>query len=431
MPDAHAETEQGMVRTGWEYIDLLNKLGSGQSEKLLSRRWDAELERARREITKLTTDSLLSDHAINMYESPRNWTRFRRTLDYVRPGDRLFEIGLGYGYLAGLFNRDGKLDAYHGVDLVDTNVTKTAEVLELNGLGGPDNVSQTDLYDLTHERLDSFGATMVVCCEVIEHVPDPELALKTLADALPQDAELLISVPLLGRLEGIWGHVALFDAQRVRKMVTDAGLVVHAVEPVANTWVFVLASHQEGPSQRAAAAAVALSDTVATADADPHLATTIRAVDLGSDEIRPSRWTKRLKSSKLEHVDGALHCELVGESGRYATEGGQYGGVAISANKPRGLRIEIGMDEIDSVQAFYLDAYAGGERIARWKWDPAERRPQQDPATFVLRPGTKGVNFRPLQRAEDLTMADTFELFAQIQPGSTARFRLTRAALMT
>jgi len=427
MADAQAATEQALVRLGWEHLDLLNKLGSGQSQRLLARVWDAELQRARREISPLRTDSIMPTSILNMYQGPGNWTRFRRTLDYIRPGDRLFEIGLGYGYLAGLFNRDGEIDAYHGIDLVADNVTETGKVLELNGLGSASDVSHGDLYDLTRERLDSFGATMVVCCEVIEHVPDPELAIKTLADALPEDAELLISVPLLGRLEGIWGHVALFDARRVRQMVTDAGLVVHAVEPVANTWAFVLASHREGPSERASSAATRLDDVVASAEVDPTLPTKIRRIDASSDTVKPSRWTKRLERLALSFADGAVHCELVG--GPADEDGGQYGGVSIPATAPRGIRIELGLDDIDSVLAFYVDAYAGEQRLARWKWDPTEGRPQRNPATFVLRPGPKGTNFRPVQSG-DVSGADCFELFARITPGSTARFRLTRIAIM-
>lgn len=428
MPDAHAATEKALVRTGWEYVDLLNKVGLGQSERLLARNWDAELQRARNEISPLETGSIIPATILKAYEGPRNWTRFRRTLDYLRPGDRLFEIGLGHGYLAGLFNRDGKLDAYHGIDLVADNVAETAEVLELNGLGSASDVSQGDLYDLTRAQLDSFGATMVVCCEVIEHVPDPELAVRTLADALPEDAELLISVPLLGRLEGVWGHVALFDARRVRQMVVDAGLTVHAVEPVANTWVFVLASHHEGPRERAGAAAMRPVDVVATAEVDTLLPTAIRQLDLSEDAVKPSRWTKRLERPALSFEDGAVHCELVGS--KSDGEGSVYGGVSIPAANPRGVRFELHLDDIESVLAFYVDAYAGEQRLARWKWDPTERRPQQNPTTFVLRSGVKGSNFRPVQSG-DVSEADCFELFARIIPGGTARFRLTRVALMT
>ncbi len=105
-----------------------------------------------------------------------------------------------------------------------------------------------DLYDLTRDRLDELGATFVICCEVLEHVPDAEKALKVLADALPDGAELLFSVPLHGRLEGVWGHVSVFDAARLKQMLDGAGLYAHHVEPLANTWSLVVASR--APSRR-------------------------------------------------------------------------------------------------------------------------------------------------------------------------------------
>ncbi|WP_028846043.1 MULTISPECIES: class I SAM-dependent methyltransferase [Thermocrispum] len=426
MAEDAAAMEKALVRAGWELVDVLGALGAGQSQRLFERRWTAERDRAERDLTPLKTGPSISGATERLYRSPANWTRFRRTIDFVRPGERLFEIGLGRGYLAGIFLRDGQVGAYHGIDLEPDNVSATRETLELNGLADRAEVRQGDLYDLTRDEVAEFGADLVVCCEVIEHVPDPEAAVKTLAAALPDDADLLISVPLLGRLENVWGHVALFDAQRIRAMVEGAGLTTHLVDVVDNTWAFVLASHRQGPNARAAAAAAASTDPWADVPADPELPRALRRVDL--ELAVPSRWNRRLAHSEVRVQDGAVLCSFTGED---RSDGpGQYGGAAIPVADSLGIRLELALDDIDDVEVFYVDAYAESKRVARWKWEPGARRPRSNPATFVLRKGRKGLNFVPLH-VDDLSSADTYEVFARIKPGSSVQFRITRAAVLT
>lgn len=427
MADKYAGHEQALVRAGWELVDVLGRLGTGPALRAFEARWTAERARAAESLQLLKTGPGVPDGIRAMYEGPSNWTRFRRTLDFVRPGERLFEIGLGRGYLAGMFLRDGQLAAYRGIDLEADNVESTRETLQLNGLADRAEVSQGDLYDLKLADVERFGADLVVCCEVIEHVPDPEAAVKALADALPQGADLLISVPLLGRLEGVWGHLALFDAQRVRSMVTGAGLVPHVVDVVDNTWVFVLASKDEGPSGRAAAATEGPVDLWGDAPVDPQLPRKLRSMDLST--AIPSRWTKRLASSQVTVQDGGLLCEFTGEPADEAASG-QYGGAQLPVTEPLGIRLELGLDDIESIHAFYVDAYAGAKRVARWKWEPAKRRPRSNPATFVMRQGSRGKNFVPVH-VDDLRSADAFEVFARIEPATHARFRITRASLLT
>lgn len=425
MVDAQAVTEQALVQANLELVDILGHAGSGPAQRLRAARWAAERERAAKSLQHLKTGQM-SDHMRGMCEGPSNWTRYRRTLDFVRPGERLFEIGPGRGYLAGILLRDGELGAYHGIDLEETNVRSTKDILEINDLADRATVAQGDLYELTRADVESFGASLLVCCEVIEHVPDPEAAVRTLAGMLPPGCDLLISVPLLGRLEGVWGHLSIFDAQRIRAMVTDAGLVPHAVDVVDNTWVFVLASHETGPSARAAAAAAALADPLASAPVHPQLPRAMREIDLSTAGIRPSRWTKRLSSSRVEAQPDGVLCEFKGapEDGDY----GQYGGLQIPVTAPRGIRLEFDFDDIESVLTFFVDAYAGEKRVARWKWDPAALPAKSNPMTCVLRPGVRG-RFKQVQ-IDDLAAADAFDVFANIRTGSSARFRVTRAALL-
>ncbi len=425
--DERAAYERVAVRSGWELVDLLDRLGEGQSRRLLGARWDAERARVGPELSSLRTGTQMPPETLQSYRSPSNQTRFRRTMDFIRPGERIFEIGLGRGYSAGLFLRVAAAGAYRGIDLLDENVVATQEVLELNDLGDRAELAAGDLYELTRSEVEEFGPDLMVCCEVIEHVPDPEQAVAALARALPDGVELLISVPLFGRLENVWGHVAIFTAERTRAMVERAGLVAHNVSVVDNTWAFVLASTESAPSARAARACLAVAD-LTTEPGSPNEPRAFRAFDLASRDICLSVWTKRVTKQVVRNTADGLLCEFEADP-EGVSAGNSYGGVRFPATTPRGIRLELALDDIDAASAFYVDAMAGGTRVARWKWEPATGRPQSEPATFVLRSGRRGRYFRPVT-CDDLESADAFDLFVALQAGASVRFRVTQAAVI-
>ena len=426
MDDEGLLFERALVSAGWELVDLLGRLSVGESWRLLEARWEGERARAAAGLVPLRTGPAVGPEALRSYEGPANQTRFRRTLDFVRPGERVFEIGPGRGYLAGVLLRDGRAGAYRGIDRDDDNLRATRETLQLNGLADGASVARCDLYDLTSAEVEDFGTDLLVCCEVIEHVPQPERAVQTLADALPADAELLISVPLLGRLETIWGHVAIFDAARIRAMVEDSGLVTHSVGVVDNTWVFVLASRDPGPSARAARAAAAAVDPLAGAPPNKDAPWALRTIALEPPAVGASMWNEGLAHQQISYDADGLLCDLTAEHPLPA--GGPYGGVRFPVTSPRGLRLELALDAVDDVTTFYVDAYAGDERVARWTWDPSVARPASTPATFVLRPGRRGRYFRSTNLGA-LESADAVDLFVALKPGSSVRFRVTRAAV--
>jgi SAM-dependent methyltransferase len=426
----YAAFEGVAVRAGWDLVDVLDRLGEGQSRRLLAARWDAERARPGPDLCSLRTGRHMPPETLQSYRSASNQARFRRTLDFVAPGERVFEIGLGRGYSAGLFLTAGAASAYHGIDLLDENVVATQEVLDLNDLGARAELVQRDLYMLDRAEVEAFGADLVVCCEVIEHVPDPERAVAVLGDALPDGVELLISVPLLGRLENVWGHAAIFTADRTRAMVEHAGLVVHDVSVVDNTWAFALCSREGAASSRAARAARAVADLPpARPSGEDEPPREFQAVDLAAADIGPSVWTKRVATQVVGYTADGLLCEFEAEQQEGSSPASSYGGVRIPATSPKGIRLELALDDIDAASAFYVDAMAGGRRVARWKWDPAMGRPQSEPATFVLRSGRRGRFFRSTT-CDGIERADAFEVFVAITPGASVRFRVTQAAVI-
>ena len=303
----------------------------------------------------------------------------------------------------------------------------TQEVLELNDLGDRAELAAGDLYELTRSEVEEFGPDLMVCCEVIEHVPDPELAVAALARALPDGVELLISVPLFGRLENVWGHVAIFTAERTRAMVEQAGLVAHNVSVVDNTWAFVLAS-TESRTQRKGCTRVSRGSRPHHRAGQSQRTSGVPGVRPGFPRHLSERMDQtRHQAGRPEHRRRPT-VRVRGRAGG-GSAGNSYGGVRFPATTPRGIRLELALDDIDAASAFYVDAMAGGTRVARWKWEPATGRPQSEPATFVLRSGRRGRYFRPVT-CDDLESADAFDLFVALQAGASVRFRVTQAAVI-
>lgn len=421
--DDENRREQIAVRAGWELVELLGQLEERTASQMLRARWDADRSRAAA-LAPLSTGTKIGDRMREIYEAPANQTRCLRILELLRPGDRVFEIGPGRGYPAGLMLRDRGVGAYQGVDVDRRNLDATRELLSLNGLMDRAELRHRDIYDLTQAELTKFGADIVVCCEVLEHLVDPELAVATLAAALPSHTDLLLSVPLLGRLETVWGHRSVFDAARIRNMVENAGLSVHAVDVVDNVWVFVLASRKNRPSERAARAAA----TAAVLPVDRDVASTFQPLPLGAADVSPISPKPSMARCQLEIEADGVRCELRARRGLRPNQV-RYGGIRLPVPSLRGIRLQLGLDDIEQVKAIHVDALAEGKRVGRWTWFPAKGKPTSSSATFVLRPGVQDRYFRP-GKLGDLGSADAVEVVVAVRTGQSARVRLTQAAMV-
>lgn len=440
--------ERALVRAAWHEIHVMENVREAPAQKLYQKRWEAVRDQAHELFTPHEgSQDMLSPHMRRLYESPANVTRFRRTVQYLEPGDRVLEIGIGKGYLATTILTEGQLDGYLGLDLVQSNADATKKMLAANGVGANADARVGDLYDLTRADAEAIDASFVICCEVLEHVPDPEQGLKVLADALPAGAELLFSTPLLGRLEGVWGHTAMFGVERIRRMLRGAGLVAHHVEALHNTWVSVLASKSEEPSSRTRALVSHDLDIMDGIDVPAERPQAVRNAAPAQLERTRSVWARRMdqtlhggdgqplpaadartsQTGSAQPNAGPLRITATPTAG---AEGAPYIGVAFPTptdTPPRGVRLELQAPDLDQFQRLYVELRKDREVIARWTWVPSERRPKAQNPTFMLTDGTKGGFFRrsPSYKG-DFADADTVEVFARVQDGSDAELTISR-----
>lgn len=127
---------------------------------------------------------------------------------------RAFEVGCGEGHLSIRLLKRGL--TVSGCDL-DGKMADIAKAQALTA-GYQCDFFASSIYDLTREKVD---AELIVCCEVMEHLPDRDLALSILAQ-LAQPF-VLFSVPR----EPIWRILNLARLRYVADMGNTPGHIQH------------------------------------------------------------------------------------------------------------------------------------------------------------------------------------------------------------
>lgn len=430
--------ERAMVARGWADIDLVERMGSTETRKQRVATLRSDVDRAQRWYTSPDTTSV-PPSLVKMYESEANVVRYRRVVDYLTPGERVYEVGIGHGFLATMMLREGQLGGYRGVDYSPYCVSQTTKMLANNGLDEIGTVAEKNLYEVTRADIEAIDATLLVCCEVIEHVPDAEEALSTLARALPEGTDLLFSIPLIGRLEGVWGHTQIFGAARIHGMLEEAGLVAHHVEVLHDTWAVVLASTSPQPSPRAAKVLEAMGEI----DTDRFMEPPFREMNnhaVTSLERADSAWTKRVNDVTVEpckvrdNTKGSpLNGLRVTATPSIINAGpgkglSAYAGLAFAVpDETLGARIEVGIEDADAVQAMRVEWRRGGERIGLWVWKPSETTPKAKYPTFLIGGGRKGA-FLKRAPGSEIEGSDTVEVHVQAKGSKPIDFRILRWA---
>lgn len=154
-----------------------------------------------------------------------------------------FEVGCGEGHLSLRLAQRGI--AVHGMDLDAGVVAEANQASVAAGYG--ELFKAGSVYDLAPK---SISADLLLCCEVLEHVPDPERALDTLAG---QDVRhWIFSVPrepiwralnmargkYLGALGNTPGHIQHWSRRGFRRMIESRFQIVEMRSPLP--WSFAL-----------------------------------------------------------------------------------------------------------------------------------------------------------------------------------------------
>lgn len=162
---------------------------------------------------------------------------------------RVFEIGCGEGQIMGIMHANGY--QVSGIDIAEEAVEITKS--NFHSIGVDVNVKVGSIYD---EHNFEYGK-MILCCEVLEHLEDPEKALKNIVNAT--DGYLLVSVPreplwcMLNMIRGkywrTWGntpgHINHWSKREFVRLCEKYGTVEKVMSPLPWTMVLIRKSEEK------------------------------------------------------------------------------------------------------------------------------------------------------------------------------------------
>ncbi|MCA9571834.1 MAG: class I SAM-dependent methyltransferase [Myxococcales bacterium] len=170
----------------------------------------------------LATSTFLWSNHLEMY-------RFFRTTFPAGRGGRYLEVGPGHGFFFRHALEVGAFDVVRGIDVSETSIALTRQVLEHFHPGLQDRVELTctDFLDATALEPGSFD--VLVMGEVVEHVEDPLTFLRRLRDLGTDDAWFFVTTCANAPAPD---HIFLFRAcDDIRALLDEAGFaVVDALE---------------------------------------------------------------------------------------------------------------------------------------------------------------------------------------------------------
>ncbi len=155
----------------------------------------------------------------------------------IEPGFRVLDAGCGTGrHLTEVFRMPGVHAV--GLDRKEEDIVKARNMLRLmekEGQGGPGATWDTFKGDITNLPFPDHAFDLVICSEVLEHIPDVERAIEEIVRVLKPGEWLVVSVPRFFPEAVCWmlskeyrnepgGHVRIYRKHDLIRRLERAGL---------------------------------------------------------------------------------------------------------------------------------------------------------------------------------------------------------------
>ncbi|HKA69236.1 MAG TPA: class I SAM-dependent methyltransferase [Actinomycetes bacterium] len=420
--DAAQQFRDESVRRAFALVEYIERLPQREYLARYGDQLAAEANWARETMSPLQEWPGAPGYYFKIMTRDGSFIRVRRIVDFVLPGDRVLDIGCGRGYLTGVLLRDSPLKSYTGIDILEENFGSARSMIETNGLG--ERLAQferKDVYDLTPDWVAEHDPSLVIMLEMLEHVPDAERALATVARSLPAGASMVFSVPVYGRLEGVWGHLSVFDVPRIRRMCRAAGLHIQHLETIYGTWALVLATTSDEVDPRSLHV---IRQDPPTPQPPGRIQEFVNAV------IRRARVLRAGSGAKLVALhagERATKVKVVGSASPFRS---QYGGLSLDLDGDLAVRLELAFEGGRGIRKVFVDLVdEDGNPTARWvrRCGLLRQPPSRTKRTFVFAPGRPPSRFRQVGPVR-MGVATTANVGIEVLPTRTGGFSLTRAA---
>lgn len=181
-------------------------------------------------------DETFYEGKADVYQHARNDVLLRRVLAALPPNGRVLDVGCGSG---DLLARIGARAGYRaGVELSGTAATRASQVADQVA-----NVPITAELPFPRQSFD-----VIVCADILEHLADPDGALRWVMHWCRPGGAVVISVPNVANwqarlrlLRGVWryescglfdsGHLRFFTRETLLELVSGCELAVESCVP--------------------------------------------------------------------------------------------------------------------------------------------------------------------------------------------------------
>jgi len=147
-------------------------------------------------------------------------------LPRLAPGSRVVEVGVGHGLLSAMMFEAQPELSYVGVDISPSSLRYAEQALLSTGVPA-ERISMVHADAMSGDLARLGGETgfdAIVCCEVLEHVNQPDVMLRAFRAAMPASAPGFFSTVANMEAED---HVYLYnDVDEIRRMLRETGWAV-------------------------------------------------------------------------------------------------------------------------------------------------------------------------------------------------------------
>ena len=154
----------------------------------------------------------------------------------LKPGSKVLDAGCGAGrHLSEAFRRQGV--HVTGIDVCFEDVSKARDILRMMAKEGESGNGPWGVFvgDITRLPFSDISFDLVVCSEVLEHIPDDGTAIGEIIRVLKPGGLLAVSVPRFFPESICWalskayrnepgGHIRLYKKQKLKKLLESAGV---------------------------------------------------------------------------------------------------------------------------------------------------------------------------------------------------------------